>query len=159
VYCFFPNPRYRDGDLHLLWDTNGLRLSERGITKVDLPHGSSEVFGETTTLALECRSCAIAHWAVGHSTRSVDRFVAEDIDEDVVMISGPNLDGLMVVPRRHIGELEELSVRGRGHILAAVRRAAQMVQERTSGSATRVVAMTGPPPSDGHVCFHVVPSA
>jgi hypothetical protein len=146
-------------EISISYGTSGLGLSERGTTKVDLFHGSSEVFGETTTLALECRSCAIAHWAVGHSTRSVDRFVAEDIDEDVVMISGPNLDGLMVVPRRHIGELEELSVRARGHILAAVRRAAQMVQERTSGSATTVVAMTGPPPSDGHVCFHVVPSA
>ena len=123
------------------------------------PHELSGLPGESNTLALQCRSCAIAQRAVGQGTRSVTRYVTEDVDEDVVVISGPELDGLLVVPRQHIGGFEELSVPGRGHLLAALRRAAQLVQERNSGSATRVVVMTVPPASEGHVCFHVVPSA
>jgi hypothetical protein len=122
-------------------------------------HESSGLPGESNTLALECRSCAIAQRAAGHDTRSVTRYVTEDVDEDVVVISGPELDGLLVVPRQHIGGLEELSVPGRGHLLAALRRAAQLVQERNSGSATRVVVTTVPPVSEGHVCFRVAPSA
>jgi hypothetical protein len=129
------------------------------VTYVDPPHESSGLPGDDITPALECRSCALAQWAAGHSTRSVTRYVTEDVDEDVVVISGPELDGLLVVPRQHIGGLEELSIPGRGHLLAALRRAAQLVQERNPGSATRVVVMTVPPASEGHVCFHVVPSA
>jgi hypothetical protein len=126
---------------------------------VDRAHDSSGLLGEINTLALDCRSCAIAQWAADLSTRSVARYVAEIVDEDVVVISGPELDGLLVVPCQHIGGLEELSVPGRGHLLAALRRASLLVQERNSGSATRVVVMTGPPASEAHVCFHVVPSA
>jgi len=125
---------------------------------LDRPHESS-VPGESTTLALKCPSCAIAQWAAGRSTRSGARYIPEDVTEDVVVISGPELDGLLVVPRRHIGGLEELPVPGRGQLLAALRRAAQVVQDRNSGSATRVVVMTALPASKGHVCFHVVPIA
>jgi hypothetical protein len=126
---------------------------------VDRPHESSGLPDEINTFARECCSCAIAQWAAGLSTRSVARYVAEDVDEEVVVISGPELDGLLVVPCQHIGGLAELSVPDRGPLLAALRRASLLVQERHSGSATRVVVMTGPPASKGHVCFHVVPNA
>ena len=85
-------------------------------------------------------------------------YVAEDVDEDVVVISGPELDGLVVVPRQHIGGLEELSDLRRAHVLAALRRATQSVRDRNPGSVTRVLVMTGPPASEGHVCFHVLPN-
>lgn len=115
--------------------------------------------GDGRILALECRSCAMAQGATDHGERTVTSNITEDPDEDVVVISGPEFDGLLVVPRQHVGSLEELSVPGRGHLLAALRRAAQLVQERNPGSATRVVATTVPPASTGHVCFHVLPSA
>ena len=122
-------------------------------------HESSGLPGDSVTPALECCSCAIAQWGVGHRMRIAPRYVAEDVDEDVVVISEPELNGLLVVPRQHIGALEQLPAPSRGHLLAALRRATQLVQERNSGSAARVVVMTDPPASEGHVCFHVVPSA
>lgn len=125
---------------------------------MDQGQGLSRPPGQDITVAGECRSCAIAQWVAGHSMESVAAYVAEDVDEDVVVISGPELDGLVVVPRQHIGGLEELSDLPRAHVLAALRRATQSVRERNPGSMTRVVVMTEPPASKGHVCFHVVPS-
>lgn len=107
----------------------------------------------------ECRCCAIAQWVAGSGARSVAAYVAEDVDEDVVVISGPGLDGLVVVPRQHIGGLEELPVPRRARVLAALQRATRSVLERNPGTATRVVEMTDPPASEGHACFHVQPSS
>ena len=121
---------------------------DQGQDRSRLPHPDS-------TLSGECHSCAIAQWAAGASTRKVAAYVAEDIDEDVVVISAPELDGLVVVPRQHVCGLEELSILGRAHVLAALRRATQSVRKRNPGSATTVVVMTDPPASEGHVCFHV----
>jgi hypothetical protein len=124
---------------------------------VDQGHGLSRPPGQGITPTGDCHSCTIAQWAAGHSPRSVAAYVAEDVDEDVVVISGPEFDGLVVVPRQHIGGLEELSVLRRAHVLAALRRATRSVLERNPGSATRVVVMTDPPASEGHRCFHVLP--
>ncbi len=126
---------------------------------MDQPHESSGIPGESTTLALECCSCAIVQWAAGQSTRRMARYVAKDVNEDVVVISGPELDRLLVVPRQHIAGLEELSVPDRAHLLAALRRAAQSVEARNPSSAARVVVMTELPASESHVCLHVAPSA
>jgi diadenosine tetraphosphate (Ap4A) HIT family hydrolase len=156
--CLFPNWRYLYRHSQL-YKVDGLGLNTQGITILDRTHESSGLPGEITTVALGCCSCAIAQWADGRGTLDKNRYAAEDINEGAVVISEPELDGLLVVPRRHISGLEELSVPARGHILAAIRRAAQTVQERNSGSATSVVVMTGLPASDGHLCFHVVPGA
>jgi hypothetical protein len=125
---------------------------------VNQGHGLSRLPPQGTTLAGECRSCAIAQWAAGHGTGSEAVYVAEDVDEDAVVISGPELDGLVVMPRQHIGGLEELSVLRRAHVLAALQRATRWVLERNPGSGTTVVVMTDPPASQGHACFHVLPS-
>ena len=114
--------------------------------------------GPDITLAAGCDSCAIAQGVAGQRTRSVATYVAEDVAEDAVVVSGPELDGLVVVPRQHIGGLEELPEVRRARVLAALRRATQSVRERNPGSATRVVVMTVPPASEGHVCFHVLPN-
>jgi hypothetical protein len=111
------------------------------------------------TLALECRCCAIAQRAAEHGGQTVTGNVTEDVNEDVVMISGPEFDGLLVVPRQHVSGLEELSVSGRGLLLATLQRASKLVQARHPGSATRVVPTTVPPGSPGHVCFQVLASA
>ena len=80
-----------------------------------------------------------------------------DIDEDVVVLDEPDLQGLVVVPCRHVGGLEELSDRGRARLLAALRRATRTVLEANPGSEATIVAMTDPPASNGHACFHVLP--
>ena len=124
---------------------------------MDQGQGLSRLPGQGVTLAGECDSCAIAKWAAGEMTQSVAAYTAEDVDEDVVVISGPELVGLVVVPRQHVGGLEELSDLRRAHVLAALRRATRSVRDKNPGSVTRVVVMTGPPASEGHVCFHVLP--
>jgi len=106
----------------------------------------------------------VYHWCARGSLRHIRvvnsiRFVAEDVDEDVVVFSGPELDGLVVVPRQHVGGLEELPDLRRARVLAALRRATRSVRERNPGSVTRVVVMTDPPASEGHVSFHVLPDS
>lgn len=106
----------------------------------------------------ECRSCAIARSAGVQGTGSLVGYVAEAVDEEAVVISRPGLDGLVVLPRQHIGGLEELPVRRRASVLAALRRATEWVRDRNPGWTSRVVVMTDPPASRGHVCFEVVRS-
>ena len=43
------------------------------------------------------------------------------------MISGPRITGQLIVPRQHIGGLEELSLPRRAQVLAAIRRATAAV--------------------------------
>ena len=102
----------------------------------------------------ECASCVTAGRAIDRRTQGV----ADYVDDDVVVISGPGTEGWVVVPRRHVTVLEELPVLRRANVLAALRRAAQSVRVRNPGSAARVVAITDLPTSEGHVCFHVSPS-
>jgi hypothetical protein len=120
-------------------------------------HGQSQLTGHNVALG-ECCPCAIARWVSGQSTRAVSTYVAEAVDEEAVVISGPGVDGLVVVPRQHIRGLEELSIPRRAHILAALRRATRSVRDGNPRSTSRVVVMTDPPASRGHVCFQVLPN-
>jgi diadenosine tetraphosphate (Ap4A) HIT family hydrolase len=63
----------------------------------------------------------------------------------------------LIVPRQHIGGLEELALPARAQVLAAIRRAAGVVATGEPGSAARVVVSTDAPASVSHVCFHVLP--
>ena len=105
----------------------------------------------------ECRSCVIAGRATDDGTRSVAPYIAEEVNDDVVVMRDSELDGLVVVPRQHISGLEDLPVLDRAHLLAALRRVTQSVHERNPGSGTRIRVMTDPPASEDHVCFHVAP--
>jgi diadenosine tetraphosphate (Ap4A) HIT family hydrolase len=82
---------------------------------------------------------------------------AEDVDEDVVVLSAPGLVGLVAIPRHHVNGLEELTPPQRARLLAALRRASVSIGEAYHGSVPRVVVTTDPPASDGHVGFQVVP--
>ena len=126
------------------------------ITILEQSQASFLVPGQDT-LAGECPSCAFRQWVTGDRTRSVAPYVTEEIDDDVVVIREPDLEGLVVIPRQHISGINGLSVPRRANLLAALRRVAQSVQERNPGSATRIVVMTDAPATEGHVCFHVTP--
>ena len=79
------------------------------------------------------------------------------VESDVVVISGPHIVGRVVVPQQHIGGLEELPMPARAQVLAAIRRAAEVVGARDPGSPARVVVSTDSPASASHVSFHVLP--
>jgi diadenosine tetraphosphate (Ap4A) HIT family hydrolase len=74
-----------------------------------------------------------------------------------MVLNEPELDGLVVVPYQHVAGLDELSDRGRARVLAALRRATKSVLESNPGSTTAITVMTGPPASEGHACFQVLP--
>jgi hypothetical protein len=84
-------------------------------------------------------------------------YVAEDVDEDVVTVSGAEFDGLVVIPRQHVGGLEELPLARRGTALAALRRARRLLCDRYPDASSQVVVMTDPPATEGHACFAVLP--
>ena len=109
-------------------------------------------------LERECRTCVVTQLVADHGALGAPPFLAEDVEDDIMTISGPALDGLLVIPRQHVAGLEELAPRHRAHVLAALRRALQKVQERNPESVPRVVVPTDPPASEAHVCFQVVPS-
>jgi hypothetical protein len=101
-----------------------------------------------------CSSCATARRAAGQPAGRV----AEYVDDDVVVISGPELEGLVVLPRHHVTGLEELSITCRANVLAAVQRAARAVREENPWAAASIVARTDVPASQGHMCIHVLPT-
>jgi diadenosine tetraphosphate (Ap4A) HIT family hydrolase len=124
---------------------------------VDECEGRSRLLDQRSNRAGECLSCGISRRVADLSSQSA-AYVVEDVDADVVVIRVADLDGLVVIPRQHVSGLEELPVPRRANVLAALRRTTRSVQEMNPGSATRVLLMTGPPASDGHVCFRVLPS-
>jgi hypothetical protein len=123
---------------------------------VDQEHGLSPLPGLEVGSGT-CSSCAIARSA-SQRTRPSAVYVAEAIDEEAVVVSRPGLNGLVVVPRQHISVLDELPGPRRAGLLAALRRATQSVRDQNPGLTSRVVVMTDPPASHGHVCFAVLPS-
>ena len=101
----------------------------------------------------QCWSCATAQRTADRRTGRV----ADQVDDDVVVMSEPEFKGFIVVPRVHVTGLEELSISGRASILAAVQRAARAVREENPWSAPRIVVLTDLPASEGHMCIHVLP--
>jgi hypothetical protein len=92
-------------------------------------------------------------------TRHIDSYDVEVLDEDVVVFTSPGLVGGVVIPRHHVSGLEELPLRQRARVLAALRRVSVSTGEQRQGSAPRVVVTTDPPASKGHVGFQVVPGS
>ena len=125
---------------------------------MDQGHRSSQFASEGNISAGECRFCAISLWVAGKGTRSVDAYVTEDVDENVVVVSSPEFDGLLVIQVLHISRLEELSVVHRAQVLAALQRANRSVQERNPGKTIKVVVTTESPASEGHACYQILPS-
>jgi hypothetical protein len=124
---------------------------------VDQGHHSSRLAGEGSVSSEECRSCAISLEISNEGAGGSDHYVAEDIDENVVVVSSSLFAGLVVIPRLHAGGLEELSVVHRAEVLGALQRATRSVQERNPGMMTKVVVRTEPPAAEGHACYQVLP--
>ena len=122
---------------------------------MDTGYGFSWLLVPGTSLKGGCGSCATAQRAADPRSRRP----TEHVDEDVLVISGPELDGLVVVPRPHVRGLEELSIPRRASVLAALRLATRSVRKRNLWSAPTIVVRTDLPASEGHVCFQVLPWA
>lgn len=122
---------------------------------MDQDHGLERLLGEGNTSRGRCGSCTTVQQIANRATSDV----TGTFDEDFVVITGPEVDGMVVVPRRHIHGLDQLPALRRAHVLAALQRAARSVREGNPRSASRIVALADLPSSEGHVCFHVQPCA
>ncbi len=126
---------------------------------MDRGSGFLQIPTQRISPAQECWTCAIVESVSGHST--VDRapaYVVEAANEDAVVLSGPELAGLVVVPRRCIKGLESLPPLPRAQVLAAVRCATLLVRQGNRGASSRIVALTDPSTREGHVSFQVIPN-
>jgi hypothetical protein len=119
--------------------------------------GSPQPVDRHSSDAEQCEACAVARSGAACDLGSWLAGATVTVDTDVVVISGPRIAGQVIVPRQHIGGLEELPLPRRAQVLAAIRRAAAVVGTRELRSPTRVVVSTDSPASASHVCFHVLP--
>ena len=126
--------------------------SLRGI-HMDIDHGLSRLPVLGAGLKGRCGSCTTAQRAADPRSRRP----SEHVDEGFFLISGPDLDGWVVVPRPQISGLEELPIPHRASVLAALRRAARSVRIRYPWAMPTIVVRTDLPASEGHVCFQVLP--
>jgi hypothetical protein len=111
-----------------------------------------------STDAEQCEACAVVRSGAAGDVGPWLAGAMVTVDTDVVVISGPRIAGQVIVPRQHIGSLEELSLARRAQVLAAIRRASAAVGTGEPRSPARVVVSTDSPASASHVCFHVLPS-
>jgi diadenosine tetraphosphate (Ap4A) HIT family hydrolase len=105
-----------------------------------------------------CRSCALLHGLASQNRVEGTAFVAEIANEDAVVLSGPTLAGLVVIPRKCVSGLEDLPSLRRAEVLAAVRRATLLVRQGSQMPTSRIVAMTDSSAPAGHVSFQVLPN-
>jgi hypothetical protein len=103
-----------------------------------------------------CRSCAIVR-SVARQSPEETSFIVESANDGALVLRGPQLAGLVVVPRRCVSGLQELPVLGRGHVLAAVRLATLLVRGENVGSTSRIEVMRDPSAPASHVSYQVVP--
>jgi hypothetical protein len=107
--------------------------------------------------AERCEACDVVRSGVPCGVGTSLAGAEATVDSDVVVIRGPHITGLLVIPCQHVGGLEELLPPARAHVLAAIRRAVTAVAAAECPSPARVLVSTESPASSTHLCFHVVP--
>jgi hypothetical protein len=120
---------------------------------MDIDHRHSRLPVLGAGLKGRCGSCVAAQQAGDPRSQGP----TEHVDEGFFLMSGPELDGWVVVPCPHISGLEELSIPHRASVLAALRRATRSVRKRYPWAMPTIVGRTDLPASEGHVCFQVLP--
>ena len=106
-----------------------------------------------------CSTCAIVQSVMRQRTFEGAAYVIEAANEDAVVLSSPQLTGLVVIPRQCISVLGDLHPVRQAQVLAAVRSATLMIGSGNQEPACRIVALTDSSASAGHVSFQVVPNA
>jgi hypothetical protein len=118
--------------------------------------GSQEHVEQHSADAERCLACDVARSGAASDVGAWLAGATVTVEADVVVISGPRISGRVIVPRQHIGGLEELPLARRAQVLAAIRRAAGVLGTGEPWSPARVVVSTDSPASASHVCFHVL---
>jgi hypothetical protein len=130
------------------------KLTDRGI---NVNREVSQMSSEGIVPAERCRCCAILQSVANPNRGEGTPYVIEAANDQAVVLSGPELTGLLVLPRQCVGGIEELSPVHRAEVLAAVRLATRLVREGHLGADSRIVVMNDSTKAAGHVRFEVVP--
>jgi diadenosine tetraphosphate (Ap4A) HIT family hydrolase len=105
--------------------------------------------------------CALCELGDARPTqpKAVGEVIAVFRDENMVVFLQPPLQVVAVAPTSHVVDLSHFDAGALGAFLAALRRVAMDVGSvfRCSG-ATIAPADAELPQSEGHVCFHVIPT-
>jgi hypothetical protein len=120
--------------------------------------GSPQHADQHSSDAERCEACALARSGAAGGIGSWLAGATVTVGTEVVVITGLRIAGQLIVPRHHIGGLEELSLSRRAKVLAAIRRATAAVASGEPASPPQVVVSTDSPASASHVCFQVLPS-
>jgi diadenosine tetraphosphate (Ap4A) HIT family hydrolase len=124
---------------------------DRGSGVVQLPtQGIAPIQG--------CSTCAIVQSVTSQRTLEGAAYVVEAANEDALVLSSPQLAGLVVIPRQCISVLGDLHPIRQAQVLAAVRSATLLIGLANQEPATRIVALTDSSTSAGHVSYHVMPN-
>jgi hypothetical protein len=106
----------------------------------------------------KCEACAVARSGAACGVVPWLNGATVTVEAAVILISWPRIAGRLIVPRHHIGGLEELPLARRAEVLAAIRRASGVVGlEEPPSAQARVIVSTDSPASASHVCFRVLP--
>ena len=119
--------------------------------------GGSQMSSKDIVPAESCRCCAILRSVANQGPDEGTHYAIETANDQAVVLSGPELTGLLVLPRQCVGGIEELSPAHRAEVLAAVRLATRLVRDGNSGLDSRIVVMNDSTKAAGHVTFEVVP--
>lgn len=103
-----------------------------------------------------CALCALVQ-APDTGPMPGTELVAAYVDEDLVALLGPELSGVLLAPRQHIGTLSTAPERA-AVFLAALRRAVNEVQASYGASGAMIEPTTDLAGAVGHLCYHVVPT-
>ena len=116
----------------------------------------TQLVEESPAGAEPCEACELVRSESSRGTSTWLTGTTVVAQADVLVISGPGIAGQIVLPRDHVGSLEELAIPRRAQVLAAIRAATTTVAPKGSEPA-RVVASKDPPASASHLCFRVLP--
>ena len=105
-----------------------------------------------------CSTCAIVESVLSPRTFERAAYLVEAANEDALVLSSPQLAGLVVVPRQCISVLGELLPVRQAQVLAAVRSATLLIGLGNQEPTCRIVALTDSSASTGHVSYQVIPN-
>jgi hypothetical protein len=103
-----------------------------------------------------CAICAASHELPGETGPPAGPR-AVHADDAVIAFAEPDMNGVLIAPRRHIESLSTTTELA-GDVLAGVRRAAVAVQVFYGASGVSVEPTSDFPGAPGHVCFRILPT-
>lgn len=130
--------------------------SIKGVDTSSAAENTDRVVGQADFPFASCSLCELRDAGIEQPT-VVGDVIAVFADRDMVVFLQPPLQLVAVAPTSHVNDLASFDEGAIGSFLAALRRAALQVGS-IFGCTGTTITPSGLPQSEGHICFHVIPS-